>query len=123
MFIVQHLSPNAESILPQMITKAGPLPATNPDDGEPFEPGYIYVAPPDHHLLIEKDRILMKPGPKENIFRPSVDALFRSAGYTYGPRVVGIVLSDYLNDGTLGPVDREAAGGRRCGPGPQRIAA
>jgi two-component system chemotaxis response regulator CheB len=101
-FIVQHLSPDAESILPQMMSRAGPLPASHPSDGEAFEPGHIYIAPPDHHMLVEKDRILVKRGPKENLFRPSVDALFRSAGYMYGPRVVGIVLSGYLNDGSSG---------------------
>lgn len=101
-FIVQHLSPTSESILPEMISKEGPLPAAHPQDGQPFQPGHIYIAPPDHHILVEKGRILVKRGPKENLFRPSVDALFRSAGYMYGPRVVGIVLSGYLNDGTSG---------------------
>lgn len=101
-FIVQHLSPNAESILPQMLARSGNIPVKHPEDGEKIEAGHAYIAPPDLHMLVEKDRILIKRGPKENLFRPSVDALFRSAGYMYGPRVVGVVLSGYLNDGTSG---------------------
>jgi two-component system chemotaxis response regulator CheB len=73
-----------------------------PRDGEPIEPGKIYVAANDHHLLLEDDKVMVKRGPKENRFRPSIDALFRSAAYTYGPRVIGIVLSGLLNDGTSG---------------------
>ncbi len=101
-FIVQHVSPNAESILPRILSYSGKLPAAHPRDGEKIKAGHIYVAPPDYHLLVEKEHILVKRGPKENLFRPSVDALFRSAGYMYGPRVVGVVLSGYLNDGTSG---------------------
>jgi two-component system chemotaxis response regulator CheB len=71
-------------------------------DGDMIESSRIYVAPPDHHMLIENNRILVKKGPKENRFRPSIDALFRSAAYVYGSRVIGIVLSGLLDDGTSG---------------------
>jgi two-component system chemotaxis response regulator CheB len=101
-FIVQHVSAHALSYLPQILSAAGPLKAKHPHDGEPIEMGRIYVAPPDHHLLLEEGRVLVKRGPKENRFRPSIDALFRSAAYTYGPRVIGIVLTGLLNDGTSG---------------------
>jgi two-component system chemotaxis response regulator CheB len=73
-----------------------------PRDGEPIEQGKIYVAANDHHLLLEDGKAIVKKGPKENRFRPSIDALFRSAAYVYGPRVIGIVLSGLLNDGTSG---------------------
>ena len=67
-----------------------------------MEPGFIYVAPPDHHLLIDDGSMAVKRGPKENGFRPSIDALFRSAAYSYGPGAVGVVLSGALNDGAPG---------------------
>ncbi|UOQ53544.1 chemotaxis protein CheB [Hymenobacter cellulosivorans] len=100
--IVQHMAPYVQSMLPQLLSEESALPAKHPRDGEPLKPGVIYVAPPDHHLLVENDTVLVKRGPKENRFRPSVDALFRSAAYTYGPRVIGVVLTGYLDDGTSG---------------------
>ena len=69
LFIVRHIGPNAPGILPQILGKAGCLPATNAKDGEMYEPGHIYVAPPDHHLLLERPRHLrVTRGPKENRF-------------------------------------------------------
>lgn len=101
-FVVQHLAPYAHSVLPQLLSHVSALPVRHPEDGERVQPGTIYVAPPDHHLLIENDKALVKRGPKENRFRPSVDALFRSAAYGYGSRVIGVVLTGYLDDGTSG---------------------
>lgn len=100
--IVQHMAPYAQSLLPQLLSDVSALPAKHPRDGEALKPGVIYVAPPDYHLLIENDTVLVKRGPKENRFRPSIDALFRSAAYGYGPRVIGVVLTGYLDDGTSG---------------------
>ncbi|QKZ11794.1 chemotaxis protein CheB [Spirosoma sp. KUDC1026] len=110
-FVVLHVSPHAPSYLPDILTHTGPLVATHPRDGEPIQPGRIYVAPPDHHMLIEYDQVIVKRGPKENRFRPSVDALFRSAAYTYGPRVIGVVLTGMLNDGTSGMWSIKRLGG------------
>jgi len=101
-FVVQHLSANTPSYLPQILTRSGPLKARHPRDGETIVPGTIYIAPPDHHLLIEDSHILVKRGPKENRFRPAIDALFRSAAYTFGTRVIGVVLTGLLDDGTSG---------------------
>jgi len=101
-FIVQHIPAYATSYLAELLDKAGPLPARHPQHGEPIQPGTIYVAPPDHHLLLAQDQVLVTRGPKENHFRPSIDALFRSAAYTYGSRVIGVVLTGYLDDGTSG---------------------
>src|SRR5687767_9451122 len=70
-FVVLHLPPYVASALPEILSKAGPLPAVEAGDGAKIKPGLIYVAPPDHHLLIEKGRIAVKRGPKENRFRPS----------------------------------------------------
>ena len=101
-FVVLHVSPSSPGFLPVILSKAGLLHAIHPADGELIKRGLIYVAPPDHHLLLDGNRVLVKKGPKENNFRPSIDALFRSAAYVYGPRVIGIVLSGLLNDGTSG---------------------
>jgi two-component system, chemotaxis family, protein-glutamate methylesterase/glutaminase len=102
LFVVWHLSPGVRSILPNVLTKAGPLPAARPEDGDRIEPGRIYVAPNDHHMLVENGYIRIARGPKENRFRPAVDPLFRSAAYIYGPRVIGVVLTGALDDGTAG---------------------
>lgn len=101
-FIVWHLSPGLKSLLPQVLSRAGPLRAQHPLDGDRIEKGRIYVAPNDHHMLLEKGYIRITKGPKENRFRPAVDPLFRSAAYVYGPRTVGVVLTGALDDGTAG---------------------
>lgn len=101
-FIVLHIPAYEPGVLAGILDRMGKLPATHPQDGETIQPGHVYVAPPDHHLLIEEGRIAVKRGPKENGFRPSIDALFRSAAYAYGPGVIGVVLSGALNDGTSG---------------------
>ena len=101
-FVVMHVSANHHSYLPQILEKAGPLTAIHPADGQKIEPGFIYVAPPDHHLLMDDGQVAVKRGPKENGFRPAIDALFRSAAYSYGPGVIGVVLSGALSDGASG---------------------
>ena len=89
-------------MLPEILSRAGKLEVKHPADGESIQPGKIYVAPPDRHLLLEAGRIRLTKGPKENRFRPAVDPLFRSAAYAYGARVVGVVLTGALDDGTAG---------------------
>ncbi len=102
LFIVLHTSPDAPGMLAQIFNRFGKLPVTYPTDRERIQKGRIYVAPPDRHLLIEPNRVRVTRGPKENRFRPAVDPLFRSAAQTYGPRVVGVILTGYMDDGTAG---------------------
>jgi two-component system chemotaxis response regulator CheB len=97
-----HVPANHQSYLPEILSKTGPLQALHPEDNTRIEAGSIYVAPPDHHLLIDNSSVAVKRGPKETGFRPSIDALFRSAAYSYGPGAIGVVLSGALNDGTSG---------------------
>jgi two-component system chemotaxis response regulator CheB len=111
LFVVWHLSPGLKSILPSVLDKSGPLRAIYPKDGDRIEPGRIYVAPNDHHMLLEKGYIRITKGPKENRFRPAIDPLFRSAAYIYGPRVIGVVLTGGLDDGTAGLYTIKLRGG------------
>ncbi|RZK17734.1 MAG: chemotaxis protein CheB [Hymenobacter sp.] len=120
--VVLHLSPNSPSVLPELMARESALPVRHARHEEVLKPGVIYVAPPDHHLLVEKDRVLVARGPKENRFRPSIDALFRSAAYTYGPRVIGVVLTGYLDDGTSGLWSVQRLGGLAVVQDPQDAA-
>jgi len=102
-FVAQHIAPYSVGILPEILEHAGQLPASNARDWERIERGHIYVAPPDHHLLVEASgHVRVTRGPRENRFRPAVDPLFRSAAAAFGPRVVGVILTGWLDDGTAG---------------------
>jgi two-component system chemotaxis response regulator CheB len=97
--------------LPRILNKSGPLPAAHAQSGESIHPGRIYVAPPNHHLTLEPGRMAVEWGPRVNHCRPAIDPLFRSAARSYGNRVVGVLLSGLLNDGTAGLMAVERAGG------------
>jgi len=101
-FIVWHMSPDIRGILPQVLNRQNKIYAANAYDNEPIKPNRIYVAQPDHHLIIEDGKVRVTRGPKENRFRPAIDPLFRSAAYAYGNRVIGVILSGALDDGTAG---------------------
>jgi two-component system chemotaxis response regulator CheB len=101
LFVVVHTSA-APSVLPDVLNHAQTLRAAHAKDGESIEHGRIYVAPPDRHLLLTPDGVRVVRGPRENMFRPAIDPLFRTAARTFGPRVVGIILSGMLDDGTHG---------------------
>jgi two-component system, chemotaxis family, protein-glutamate methylesterase/glutaminase len=100
LFLVMHLSATRPSALPQILSRWGPLPACHATEGMRIKQGKIYVAPPDHHLLLEPGSVHLGSGPKERHVRPAVDVLFRSAANAYGSRVVGVVLTGMDHDGT-----------------------
>lgn len=101
-FIVWHMSAEIRGVLPQVLNREETLFAAHAFDGETIKSNRVYVATPDHHLLVEANRIRVTKGPKENRFRPAVDPLFRSAALAYGSRVIGVILSGALDDGTAG---------------------
>jgi len=109
-FIVMHVPARSIGMLATVASAAGRLPVHQAADGMPFAPGNIYLAVPDHHLILTKGRLKLGRGPRENMARPAIDPLFRSAAVAYGPRVIGVVLSGLLNDGASG---LEAI--KRCG--------
>ncbi len=101
--IVQHLSAQAESYLPVRLDEVSPIKVKEAEDKERLQPGVVYLAPPDYHLLLEADGSLsLSVDPKVNFSRPSVDVLFESASDAFGPALVGVVLTGANHDGAKG---------------------
>ena len=101
-FVVLHFPAYATSVLPDILSRAGRLPACHPQDGAKIQNGSIYVAPPGYHLLITPGQIRLSSGARENGHRPAIDPLFRTAAKTYKQQVIGVILSGLLDDGTAG---------------------
>lgn len=108
--MVLHVGPHP-SILPELLRARAGRPAVHARDGEPALPGTIYVAPPDHHLLLEGDVLRLSRAARENLARPAIDPLFRSVAVHWRDRGVGVVLSGRLDDGSAGLAAIKAAGG------------
>jgi two-component system, chemotaxis family, protein-glutamate methylesterase/glutaminase len=110
--VVVHISPDSPGLIPSIFEAVGDLPAQHAEHNGKLESGRIYVAPPDHHLLVHtKGHTLLGVGPKENLFRPAVDPLFRSAALAYGSDCIGVILSGGLDDGVAGLAAIKNAGG------------
>ncbi len=110
-FVVLHVNPDAPSYLPAILNRVGRLPAAHAVDQEPIRRGRVYVAPPGMQTYVHRGRIAVRRGPVENLHRPAIDPLFRTAAHHYGPRVVAIVLSGALDDGAAGQLSVKRAGG------------
>lgn len=113
--VVTHMSPHGPSHLAEVLEGRSALPVSRAVDGQPIEPGRCYVAVPDHHLLVLDGHIRLGSGPRENMARPAVDPLFRSAALSYGSRAIGVILSGLLNDGASGLRAIKACGGSALG--------
>lgn len=109
--VVLHVPSTGMSVLPDILTRAGPLRATHATDGERLEPGHVYVAPPNSHLLVVDGKVELTRDPPENGHRPAIDPLFRSVAAVYDSRAAGVVLSGTLDDGTAGLHTIKQAGG------------
>lgn len=111
-FVVVHIGPNRPSLLPHILSRAGPLPAYHPVHGQAIEQGRIYVAPPDLHMRLHPGIIHLDRGSKVRHTRPAADPLFQSAAEAYGPRTVGVVLTGGDHDATDGARAIKMHGGR-----------
>lgn len=110
-FVVLHMAADSPGILASILQRAGRLPAVAVTTRHPIRTGTIYVAAPDRHLLVERNRAIATRGPKENRFRPAVDPLFRSAAQTFGAGAIGVILSGGLDDGSAGLLAIQQQGG------------
>jgi two-component system chemotaxis response regulator CheB len=110
-FIVTHVPSHGAPLLGEVLQVRSQLPVGYAVDGEPIARGRIVLAPPGRHLLLTPDRVRLGLGPRENMVRPAIDPLFRSAAATYAGRVVGVVLSGMLNDGAAGLLAIRQGGG------------
>jgi two-component system chemotaxis response regulator CheB len=97
-----HTAEDSPGLLPAVLNRSSLLPVVNGSHQMPIYPGRVYVAPPSMHMKVHRGQVILNAGPRENRHRPSIDVLFRSAANAYGERVIGVVLSGYLNDGSMG---------------------
>ncbi|KAA0687377.1 chemotaxis protein CheB [Neorhizobium sp. P12A] len=109
--IAVHVGAGNQNLLAGILDNGGPLPASTAVDGEPLREAAVYVAPADHYLVIDGRHIRLGRGPRENMARPAIDPLFRSAGISAGPGAIGVLLSGMLNDGASGLADLKRCGG------------
>lgn len=110
--VVIHRGERAPHHLAQILSRAGPLPATEAAHGEPIKRGHIYVGPPAMHLMTAYGWIRLSGGPRVNRHRPAVDVLFASTARWTGNRTVAVVLSGVLDDGAVGAALVAHAGGQ-----------
>lgn len=111
LFVVVHTAKSSPGLLVPILERAGSLRATYVKNRQQIQPGHIYMPFPDHHLILEHGTVCATRGPKENLFRPAVDPLFRSAAYTYRARVIGVALTGGLDDGAEGLMVIKQLGG------------
>ena len=109
--VVLHITPTGPTVLPHILSRAGPLPARHPEDGEPLAGGVILVAPPDRHLAVADGRARLLASPPERGHRPSADVLLRSVAAAFGEAGSGAVLSGTMDDGAAGLAAIRLAGG------------
>src|SRR5262245_49787242 len=120
--VVIHRHPRHESQLADVLSRHSLLPVVEPVDGERIQHGYIYLGPRDYHLLIDGMALRLDAGPKQHRTRPAVDPLFESAAQTFGPRVVGVLLSGGGDDGVKGLIAISKAGGMSLAQDPAEAA-
>ncbi|HKT60796.1 MAG TPA: chemotaxis protein CheB [Gemmatimonadales bacterium] len=121
-FVVHHFPAHSVSALPNILARVSELPVRNARDRDAVATGHIYVGRPDRHLLLMPGLVRLTRGPREHGNRPALDPLFRSAARSYGSRVIGVVLSGTLDDGTVGLHAIKSAGGLAVVEDPEQAA-
>jgi len=112
-FVVVHIPRERPSLLPELFAGRCALPVREAEDKEPVQPGTVYFAPPDYHMLIDRGPALALSGDEPVHFsRPSIDVLFDSAADIYGERLMGVILTGANQDGAEGLAAVGRAGGR-----------
>lgn len=100
--IVQHRGQDANSLLSELLQQWTGRAVGEPEDKEPIEHGHIYIAPANYHLLVDEGHFSLTTEAPVRYSRPSIDVLFGSAAHTYGPKVIGVVLTGANEDGSRG---------------------
>jgi two-component system, chemotaxis family, protein-glutamate methylesterase/glutaminase len=116
---VLHTADHSRSMLPDILQRRSNMPVSHPCDGDRIERGRFYIAPPGFHMIVEEGFVRVLQGPRENLHRPAIDPLFRSAAAAYGRRVIGVILTGMLDDGTAGLMVVSAGGGEAIVQDPQ----
>ena len=109
-FVTLHIGAH-KSDFPWLLDRLGSMSASHAVQDERIRAGHVFVAPPDQHMTIEAGKVVLTRGPRENMARPAIDPMFRSAARTYGGDVIGVILTGGLNDGTAGLIEVKAQGG------------
>jgi two-component system chemotaxis response regulator CheB len=110
--VVLHVSQQSNcSIIASILQKSTDLNCVTAEDGAMLQKGFLYLAPSGYQLMIKDNRIMLTQGPYENKYRPSIDVLFRSAALYFRNRVIGIILTGLLEDGTSGMTAIKKGGG------------
>ncbi len=111
--IVMHVPPDKKSVVAELLGAKCKVKVQEAEDKEPLEPGHVYIAPPDYHLLVEGSGTLSLSSDEPVLYsRPSIDVLFESAADAYGENTIGVILTGANNDGAAGLAAIAGAGGR-----------
>lgn len=111
-FVVVHTTEDSPGLLPEILNRHSKVPVMYAVHNAEILPSRVFIAPSgQRHMLIDRGKVRMEPGPRENRSRPAIDALFRSASYAYGNQVIGVVVSGNLDDGAAGLLAIKNRGG------------
>ncbi len=119
LLVVLHTADHSGSMLPHILQRRSNMPVSHPSDRDLIQRGRVYIAPPGFHMIVEEGFLRVLQGPRENLHRPAIDPLFRSAAAAYGRRVIGVILTGMLGDGTAGLMVVSARGGEAIVQDPQ----
>ncbi|HET7465870.1 MAG TPA: chemotaxis protein CheB [Candidatus Dormibacteraeota bacterium] len=110
--VVQHLDPRHRSLMPQIVGRRSNMPVYQAADGMELEAGHVYLAPPDRHLLVNRDgTVSLTQTELVNFVRPSADLLFESVAAAYGERAIAVVITGTGHDGSMGVTAIKKRGG------------